>query len=152
MKKKNFKMDAANHFIYLPEKTCRYCGTPLPGDSTARRDFCPITYDQNGNTRDCKSAYHREKGKPDRDMLASITANHKAICSRIEYLINTIGQEVTTKDLDTYKINLIECIEAKKLNGLTYWYFIKHVIVNQPFSNLHKIERHDKYTNNGPNA
>jgi hypothetical protein len=85
-------------------------------------------------------------------MLASITANHKAICSRIEYLINTIGQEVTTKDLDTYKINLIECIEAKKLNGQTYWYFIKHVIMNQPFSNLHKIERHDKYTNNGSNA
>ena len=78
-----------------------------------------------------------------------ITANNKAIFTRIEYLIERIGEEVTSKHLEDYQINLIECIDAKQINGLVNWYFIKHVIITNHITEKHKIERHDKYTNNG---
>jgi len=149
MKKKNFKNDGKKQFSYHPERTCRHCGSTLSEKATARREFCPVTYDQEGNVRDCKSAYHRMNDKPDRDMYAMITANNKALYSRIEYLIQIVGDEVTTKHLDTYQIKLIECIDADEINGIQYWYFIKHVIKTNPYTQIHKIERHDKYTNNG---
>ena len=78
-----------------------------------------------------------------------IISNNKAIYSRIEYLIGIAGENVTSKDLDTYRINLIECLNATKINGLVYWYFLKHVIITNPTTKTHKIERHDKYTDNG---
>ena len=51
--------------------------------------------------------------KPDRDMFAMITANNKALYTRIEYLIKVVGNEVTTNHLDTYQINLIECFSQQ---------------------------------------
>ena len=149
MTKKSFKINGDKQFVYHSDKTCRHCGAILPENSTARREFCQVTYDQNGKIRDCKSAYHRKNDKPDRDLFAIITANNKALFSRIEYLIEIIGTEVTTKHLDTYQINLIECIDAEKINGLQYWYFLKHIIITNQKTQIHKIERHDKYTNNG---
>ena len=149
MKKKNFKIDSKKQFVYHSERTCRHCGATLSEKATARREFCPVTYDQNGNVRDCKSAYHRMNDKPDRDMFAMITANNKALYTRIEYLIEIVGNEVNTKHLDTYQIKLIECVDAEKINGLQHWYFIKHVIKTNPYTQIHNIERHDKYTNNG---
>jgi|GEM_PF-1168693 len=149
MKKKNFKIDGAKQFVYHPDRTCRHCGATLSEKSTARREFCPKTYNQEGNVRDCKSAYHRMHDKPDRDMFAMITGNNKAIYTRIEYLIELVGYEVTTNHLDTYQIKLIECVDAEKINGIQHWYFIKHAIITNPYTQIHKIERHDKYTNNG---
>lgn len=149
MTKKQFKNDGDKQFVYHSGKTCRECGAPISPNFTAKREFCQITYDPDGKIRDCKSAYHRKKDKPNRDMYAAITANNKALFTRIDYLIELIGEEVTSNHLDTYGINLIECIDAKEINGLIYWYFIKHVIITNPITQIHKIERHDKYTNNG---
>ena len=149
MKKKQFKINGDKEFVYHSERICRHCGAPLPENSTAKREFCRITHGPDGRVRDCKSAYHRKNDKPDRDMYAMVTANNKALFTRIEYLIEIIGEEVTSRHLDTYDINLIECIDAKEINGLIYWYFIKHVIITNPITKIHKIERHDKYKNNG---
>jgi hypothetical protein len=149
MKKKQFKTNDDKQFVYHAGRTCRHCNAPISESSTAKREFCPITRDQDGKVRDCKSAYHRKNDKPDRDMFAMITANNKAIFSRIEFLIKATGEDVTTKDLDAYDINLIECLDATTINGLVYWYFIKHVIITNHFTKKHKIERHDKYATYG---
>jgi hypothetical protein len=149
MEKKQFKINGDKQFVYHSERTCRHCGATLAENATARREFCQITHDPDGKVRDCKSAYHRKNDKPDREMFAMITANNKAIFTRIEYLIERIGEEVTSKHLEDYQINLIECIDAKQINGLVNWYFIKHVIITNHITEKHKIERHDKYTNNG---
>jgi hypothetical protein len=149
MIKKNFKIDGNKEFVYHIEKTCRHCGAPLPENSTAKREFCPKTYDNKGKVRDCKSTYHRLNDKPDRDMFALLIAKVKATHTRIDYMFERIGEEVTTRHLDEYQIKLFDAIETDEKHGLIYFFYLKYVIISNPITQIHKIERHDKYSNNG---
>lgn len=131
-------------FSYLLKRSCKYCGAPISDNAHAATEFCPKTYDENGKVRDCKTAYHRENDKPERAIQAEYNSRNKAIKSRIEFLLKKHGDQVTTEMLDTYEIELSECMSFKvEPTGVLTTYFLNYQIVSNPFNNIHKISFHD---------
>lgn len=127
-------------FAYALGRVCKKCGAPIPDSEHASREFCPVTYDENGKVRDCKTAYHRNNDKGDREIFAKIIANHKNVTTRIEFLMQKKGTLVSTKDLDTYEINLSDAISFSiSNNGIAVFTFLKHTITSNPFTEIHKI-------------
>ncbi len=107
-------------------------------------EFCPKTWDENGKVRDCKTAYHRENDKPEREIQAEYNGRNKAIKSRIEFLVKKHGDQVPTELLDTYDIDLMECMRYQiDPSGILTSYFLSYIIVSNPFNNIHKISFHD---------
>ena len=142
MKKKYLNQESK--FTYHQNRACRNCGAPFPDQEHATREFCPATYDKDGTVRDCKTAFHRKEDKPDRDAYAGLIANHKAVTTRIDFLVKKKGYSVSTEDLDTYEISLTECIDYTISNdGTLTSCFLKHTIISNPISNLHKISYND---------
>ena len=143
LNKRNFQREDAK-FSYLLEKACRYCNAPIPDGEHATRDFCPVSYDMNGQVRDCKTSYHREQDKTDREQIAKLNADQKSITTRIEYLIKTKGYEILVKDLENCTINLSKCLDFSIApNGIFTSIFLKHTIVVNPFNNIAKILHND---------
>jgi hypothetical protein len=131
-------------FTYDIGRECRYCHAPIADSEHATREFCPVSIDQSGNVRDCKTSYHRESDKPMRDLISKLIAKHKAISTRINFLIQKHGMEVSTEMLDTYEINLHECIEyALSKERILTSIFLMHTIISNPITNIHKIYYND---------
>ena len=142
--KKIFLKDGAQ-FTYLKNRTCRHCGEPIADQDDLKKEFCEKTYNEFGKVKDCKTAHHRENDKPDRVMHARIINNQKAISTRLEFLIKKKGDQVSTEDLDTYEINLSESLNFKiEKNGTMISQFLNHTIISNPFTEIHKIQYHDK--------
>jgi len=144
MKKTFTSPDNESKFTYELGRQCKQCHAPIADNDHASREFCPVTVDQFGNIRDCKTTYHRENDKPTRDLIAKLIAKHKGICSRIDFLIKKHGAEVSTEQLDTYEINLHDCIEYSiSKEGILTSVFLKHVIISNPITQIHKISYHE---------
>ena len=141
--KKKFT-EKTGKFSYLLKRACKFCGAPVPDHAHATTEYCPKTYDENGKVRDCKSSFHRENDKPEREIQAEYNGRNKAIKSRIEYLLQKHGYQVTTEMLDTYEIMLTECIKYQvDPSGTLTTHFLNYQIVSNPFNNIHKITYHD---------
>lgn len=131
-------------FSYLLKRACKFCRAPIPDNAHGASEFCPKTWDENGKVRDCKTAYHRENDKPEREIQAEYSGRNKAIKSRIEFLVKKNGDQVTTEMLDTYEIELMECLRFNiESSGILTTYFLNYQIVSNPFNNIHKISFHD---------
>jgi hypothetical protein len=141
--KKKFT-EKTGKFSYLLKRACKFCSAPIHDKAHGASEFCPKTWDENGKVRDCKTAYHRENDKPEREIQAEYNGRNKAIKSRIEFLVKKHGDQVPTELLDTYEIDLTECMryQTDPLGILTS-YFLSYKIVSNPFSNIHKISFHD---------
>lgn len=143
MKKKRFSEKNGN-FIYQLGRSCRYCKAPIHDNAHASQEFCPKSYDENGKVRDCKTSFHRENDKPEREVQANYNSRNKAIKTRIEFLLKKYGDQVTTDMLDTYEIELSECMKFQiDQSGMLTTYFLNYKITSNPFNNIHKITYHD---------
>ena len=141
--KKKFT-EQTGKFSYLLKRACKYCSAPIHDKAHGAREFCPKTWDENGKVRDCKTAYHRENDKPEREIQAEYNGRNKAIKSRIEFLVKKHGDQVPTELLDTYDIDLTECMRYQiDPSGILTSYFLSYIIVSNPFNNIHKISFHD---------
>jgi len=141
--KKHFTQNAGQ-FSYHLKRACRFCKAPIADNAHATTEFCPKTYDENGKVRDCKTSYHRENDKPEREIQAEYNSRNKAIKSRIEFLLKKHGDLVTTEMLDMYEIDLTECMKYKiDPSGILTSYFLNYQIISNPFSNTHKINLYD---------
>lgn len=144
MKKKKFSNEDGK-FTYEQNRACRNCGAPIPDQEHATREFCPVTYDDDGKVRDCKTKFHREKDKPDRNDYSELINKHKSITTRIDFLIKKKGFEVATEDLDVYEIMLRQAIDFKISNdGILTSYYLKHTIISNPITDIHKILYNEK--------
>jgi len=131
-------------FSYLLKRACKFCSAPIHDKAHGASEFCPKTWDENGKVRDCKTAYHRENDKPEREIQAEYNGRNKAIKSRIEFLVKKHGDQVPTELLDTYDIDLTECMRYQiDPSGILTSYFLSYIIVSNPFNNIHKISFHD---------
>lgn len=131
-------------FSYLLKRACKFCSAPIHDKAHGASEFCPKTWDENGKVRDCKTAYHRENDKPEREIQAEYSGRNKAIKSRIEFLVKKHGDQVSTELLDTYEIDLTECMRYQiEPSGILTSYFLNYIIVSNPFNNIHKISFHD---------
>lgn len=131
-------------FSYLLKRACKFCSAPIHDKAHGASEFCPKTWDENGRVRDCKTAYHRENDKPEREIQAEYNGRNKAIKSRIEFLVKKHGNQVPTELLDTYEIDLTECMRYQiDTSGILRSYFLNYIIVSNPFNNIHKISFHD---------
>jgi hypothetical protein len=141
--KKKFT-EKTGKFSYLLKRACKFCSAPIHDKAHGASEFCPKTWDENGKVRDCKTAYHRENDKPEREIQAEYNGRNKAIKSRIEFLVKKHGDQVPTELLDTYEIDLTECMRYQiDPNGILTSYFLSYIIVSNPFNNIHKISVHD---------
>jgi hypothetical protein len=141
--KKKFT-EQTGKFSYLLKRACKYCSAPIHDKAHGASEFCPKTWDENGKVRDCKTAYHRENDKPEREIQAEYNGRNKAIKSRIEFLVKKHGDQVPTELLDTYDIDLTECMRYQiDPSGILTSYFLSYIIVSNPFNNIHKISFHD---------
>jgi hypothetical protein len=141
--KKKFT-EKTGKFSYLLKRACRFCSAPIHDKAHGASEFCPKTWDDNGKVRDCKTAYHRENDKPEREIQAEYSGRNKAIKSRIEFLVKKHGDQITTEMLDTYEIMLTECIKYQvDPSGTLTTHFLNYQIVSNPFNNIHKITYHD---------
>jgi hypothetical protein len=141
--KKKFT-EQTGKFSYLLKRACKYCSAPIHDKAHGASEFCPKTWDENGKVRDCKTAYHRENDKPEREIHAEYNGRNKAIKSRIEFLVKKHGDQVPTELLDTYDIDLTECMRYQiDPSGILTSYFLSYIIVSNPFNNIHKISFHD---------
>jgi hypothetical protein len=126
------------------KRACKFCSAPIHDKAHGASEFCPKTWDENGKVRDCKTAYHRENDKPEREIQAEYNGRNKAIKSRIEFLVKKHGDQVPTELLDTYEIDLTECMRFQiDPSGILTSYFLSYIIVSNPFNNIHKISFHD---------
>ena len=142
--KKKFLSDG-DQFTYLKNRVCRQCGEPIADQDDIKKEFCEKTYDKFGKVRDCKTTWHRENDKPDRALHSRIINNQKAISTRLEFLFKKKGELVSTEDLDTYEVNLSESLNFKiEKNGTLTSQFLNHTIVSNPFTEIHKIQNHEK--------
>ena len=136
--------DNESRFTYNLGRECRQCHAPIADNDHATREFCPTTTDQFGNIRDCKTSYHRKNDKPLRDLIGKYIAKQKHISTRIDFLSDKYGMEVSTEQLDTYDINLHECIEYYiSKEGILTSVFLRHTIISNSITDLHKIQYHD---------
>jgi hypothetical protein len=141
--KKKFT-EKTGKFSYLLKRACKFCSAPIHDKAHGASEFCPKTWDENGKVRDCKTAYHRENDKPEREIQAEYSGRNKAIKSRIEFLVKKHGDQVTTEMLDTYEIELMECLRFNiESSGILTTHFLNYQIVSNPFNNIHKISFHD---------
>lgn len=141
--KKKFT-EKTGKFSYLLKRACKFCSAPIHDKAHGASEFCPKTWDDNGKVRDCKTAYHRENDKPEREIQAEYSGRNKAIKSRIEFLVKKHGDQITTEMLDTYEIMLTECIKYQvDPSGTLTTHFLSYQIVSNPFNNIHKITYHD---------
>ncbi|UAY52830.1 hypothetical protein [Ferruginibacter albus] len=141
--KKEF-LNKNTRFSYYQNRECKFCKAPIPDQEHGTREFCPITYDQDRNVRDCKTSFHRKKDKPERDTYSALIMKHKAITTRIDFLIKKTGYSVTTKDLDNYEILLTEALNYSiSKDGILTSFYLKHSIISNPISNIHKILYND---------
>ena len=141
--KKNFTEKIASFSFHL-KRSCKFCSAPIPDSAHAATEFCPKTWDENGKVRDCKTAYHRENDRPEREIQAEYNGRNKAVKSRIEFLLKKYGDQVTTEMLDTYEIQLTECMRYKiDQSGFLTSYFLNYQIVSNPFNDIHKITYND---------
>ena len=141
--KKKFT-EKTGKFSYLLKRACKFCSAPIHDKAHGASEFCPKTWDENGKVRDCKTAYHRENDKPEREIQAEYNGRNKAIKSRIEFLVKKHGDQVTTEMLDTYEIELMECLRFNiESSGILTTHFLNYQIVSNPFNNIHKISFHD---------
>jgi hypothetical protein len=141
--KKKFT-EKTGKFSYLLKRACKFCSAPIHDKAHGASEFCPKTWDENGKVRDCKTAYHRENDKPEREIQAEYNGRNKAIKSRIEFLVKKHGDQVPTELLDTYDIDLTECMRYQiDPSGILTSYFLSYIIVSNPFNNIHKISFHD---------
>jgi hypothetical protein len=142
MKKKY--TEKTGKFSYLLKRACKFCSAPIHDQAHGASEFCPKTWDENGKVRDCKTAYHRENDKPEREIQAEYSGRNKAIKSRIEFLVKKHGDQVSTELLDTYEIDLTECMRYQiEPSGILTSYFLNYIIVSNPLNNIHKISFHD---------
>ncbi len=142
--KKKFLKDG-DQFTYLKNRVCRQCGEPIADQDKITKEFCEKTYDKFGKPKDCKTAWHRENDKPNRTVHSRIINNLNAISSRLDFLIKRKGEQVSTEDLDIYEINLSECLNYHiEKNGTLTSEFLNHTIVSNPFTEIHKIQYHEK--------
>ena len=141
--KKKFKAEDFS-FTYHDKRECPNCSKPIADQEGKGRVFCEKIRDENGKLiNDCKSSYHRRNDKPARDLQAELIAEHKAITSRIDFLIRKKGSEVTTDDLDIYEIDLRKPVSYHTSeDGLLTSHFLYHTVVSDPYTNNHKISRH----------
>jgi hypothetical protein len=136
--------ESDSKFSYDLGRQCKHCGAPIADQDHATREFCPTSIDQFGNNRDCKTAYHRENDKPLRDLISNLISKQKALSSRIDFLIKKYGYTVSTEQLDTYEINLTECINYSIAeDGILTSIFLKHTIISNPINDIHKISCND---------
>lgn len=143
MNKKRFKT-AKGQFNYILNRACEQCKSPIPDKAHIAQKFCLKSYDENGRVRDCKTTFHRLNDKPEREIQAEYIIKNKAVKSRIEYLLQKHGYQVTTEMLDTYEIELMECLRFNiESSGILTTYFLNYQIVSNPFNNIHKISFHD---------
>jgi hypothetical protein len=143
MNKKSYKENQGN-FSYMQNRSCRYCKAPIHDKAHSSQEFCPKTYDANGKVRDCKTTYHRENDKPEREKQAEYNARNKALKTRIEFLLKKEGEQVTTEMLDTYEIELNACMKYEiSPAGILTSYFLNYQIVSNPSNNIHKIKHHE---------
>ena len=141
--KKKFT-EKTGKFSYLLKRACKFCSAPIHDKAHGASEFCPKTWDENGKVRDCKTAYHRENDKPEREIQAEYNGRNKAIKSRIEFLVKKHGDQVPTELLDTYDIDLTECMRYQiDPSGILTSCFLSYIIVSNPFNNIHKISFHD---------
>lgn len=143
MIKKKFRT-GTGQFNYTLNRACRKCKSPIPDQAHASQEFCPKSYDENGKVRDCKTTFHRENDKPERDAQAEFNRKNKAVKSRIEFLVQKHGFQVTTEMLDTYEIELTQCLKYQiDPSGILTSHFLNFQIVSNPFNNIHKISYND---------
>ena len=144
MNKKTFKVRNGG-FTYLQNRRCKHCEAPIYDQAHKSQIFCEVTYDENGKVRDCKTSYHRANDKPDRERQSEINARNKALKSRIEFLVTTKGNLVTTEMLDTYDIDLASSLQFSiTKQGILTSIFLGYKIESNPFNNIHKISNHDQ--------
>ena len=143
MVKKKYK-SGIGQFNFTLSRACRQCKSSIPDQAHASQEFCPKTHDENGKVRDCKTAFHRENDKPEREKQAEYNSRNKEIKSRIEFLVKKHGDLVSTDILDTYEIELAYCIQYQvSKDGILTSIFLGYKIVSNPFNNIHKISIHD---------
>lgn len=119
---------------------CLYCSTPLPMDAHKSRKFCPRWVDTFGKVHDCKSEYHAQMNKPEReetkDYLNAISEDTKAI----EAMLDKFGDTVTTANLDAFNLQLTRSLNyVISENGIIVSEFQKHRIISNPATKNHKI-------------
>jgi hypothetical protein len=141
--KKKFT-EKIGQFSYQLKRACKFCSAPIPDNAHATTEYCPKSWDENGKVRDCKTSYHRENDKPEREKQAEYNARNKALKSRIEFLLKKEGEQVTTEMLDTYEIELNACLRyVIAPSGILTTYFLDYQIVSNPFNNIHKIKHYE---------
>ncbi len=125
-------------------RKCRMCDSPIADQEHAAREFCEVTYDENGKVKDCKTAFHRMIDADEREKHRQIINTQKFIKEQLDLLISKKGDEVLTEDLDAYDIQLSLSISHEiSPSGILTSHFLKHTIISNPISKKHKIQAHE---------
>ena len=134
----------AEAYTYYDERSCEFCNKPIPDQEHATRKFCPKSYDNFGKVKDCKTAFHRLKDQPEREVQSSIINYHKTVAERIDMMVKKKGSLVNTEDLNAYEIQLCSPISYQlKSNGEFISEFLQHTIISNLKTFTHKIIRHE---------
>ena len=129
---------------YYDERSCEFCFKPIADQEHATRRFCHKTYDYFGKVNDCKTAFHRLKDQPEREVQSSIINYHKSVAERINRMVETKGVLVSTEDLNAYEIQLCSPISYQlKSNGDLISDFLHHTIISNLKTFTHKIINHE---------
>ena len=142
--KKNNAENKYSHLTYNQNRKCKWCFTPIADQEHLKREFCDKTYDENNKVKDCKTAYHRSKDQPIRELPSNIINNHKDYTIQFEQMIAKKGLEVYTQDIEAYDISLANSISfVLERNGILISKFIHHTVVSNPNNHTHKITKNE---------
>ncbi len=135
----------SNYLTFQLGRACKQCGEPIADQEHSTREFCDKYYDEYGKVYDCKTSYHRERDKPERDAQRDLINFHKEMAIRIHQLYTNRGDIVKTGDLDAFNILLTKSIEfGISENGEMTSIFMGFKIITNPLTNNHKIIQYDK--------
>jgi hypothetical protein len=149
LKIKNAKMlqgikKMSQYTTFLDGRKCRTCNKPIADQEHAAREFCEVTYDENGKVKDCKTAFHRMTDADNREKYRQIINTQKFIKEQLDLLISKKGNEVLTEDLNAYDILLSLSISHEiSISGVMTSHFLKHTIITNPITKKHKIQAHE---------
>ena len=125
-------------------RECLECEKPIADQEHAIRKFCEKYYDESGQVHDCKTHYHTNKNKPEREIHSNIIRDQKFFAKQISEMILKKGEEVTTEDLNAYDITLTESIKFEiKKNGTATSVFLNYTITSNPNTNHHIISTNE---------
>jgi len=120
---------------------CEHCGRPLPPGEHGLRKFCEKWYDQLGQVHDCKSDFHTEKNKPQKDEFKLYRTTIYGDSDIITTIVSKFGNVVTTAQLDAHDLELCRSLRYGITDdGKIISHFHGYIITSNTSTGKHKIE------------